>query len=87
MSLLDNELTTGRNWARVGDFFEVTRKPRNLDISSFDTVPFATMESIPQGGDFEPRYSYKAPGSITSGTYFERGDILVAKITPSFENG
>lgn len=29
----------------------------------------------------------KVPTEIKSGTYFERGDILVAKITPSFENG
>ena len=87
MSLLDTELPPGRSWVRVGDFFEVTRKPRNLDISSFPDIPFAAMEAIPKGGDFEPRYSNKTSESIASGTYFERGDILVAKITPSFENG
>src|SRR5581483_11732276 len=45
------------------------------------------MEAIPQGGVYSPNYMPKASGTITSGTYFERGDLLVAKITPSFENG
>ncbi len=87
MSLLDTELSNGRRWARVGDFYEITRKPRGLDISMVDVIPFAPMEAIPQGGNFEPKYVSKAPNAITSGTYFEKADILVAKITPSFENG
>lgn len=50
-------------------------------------IPFAAMEAIPQGGAYDPSFTMKAPQAITSGTYFERGDVLVAKITPSFENG
>ena len=34
-----------------------------------------------------PAFTNRHPKQIASGTYFERGDILVAKITPSFENG
>ena len=45
------------------------------------------MEGIPSGGAFAPTYVTKKSDSVTSGTYFESGDILVAKITPSFENG
>jgi type I restriction enzyme S subunit len=45
------------------------------------------MDAIPQGGVYAPSFISKAPSAITSGTYFERGDVLVAKITPSFENG
>ena len=45
------------------------------------------MAAIPRGGAYTPDYALKAPIKIKSGTYFERGDILVAKITPSFENG
>jgi type I restriction enzyme S subunit len=87
MSLLDLIEDDGRGWARVGDLYEVTRKPRGLDLSSFETIPFAPMEAIPQGGVYSPSYVPKTSGTITSGTYFERGDLLVAKITPSFENG
>jgi type I restriction enzyme S subunit len=85
MGLLDAELPEGFRWIRVGDCYEVTRKPRGLRVAS--TLPFIPMEAIPQGGHYEPRYATKPGAQITSGTYFERGDLLIAKITPSFENG
>ena len=86
MSLLDTELA-GRQWLRVGDTYEVTRKPRGLDVSSLPEIPFASMAAIPEGGAYHSAFTMKTPDGIKSGTYFERGDILVAKITPSFENG
>lgn len=87
MSLLETDLGENRQWTRVGDGYEVTKKPRSLDRSTFATIPFAAMEAIPQGGAYLPDFTMKAPDAIASGTYFERGDILVGKITPSFENG
>lgn len=46
------------------------------------------MDAIPQDGSFEPpQYASKPIADISSGTYIERGNLLVAKITPSFENG
>lgn len=87
MGLLDAALPDGRCWSRVGDYFEVTRKPRGLRAVDHEVVPFVPMEAIPQGGHYEPRYDQKPGADITSGTYFERGDLLIAKITPSFENG
>jgi type I restriction enzyme S subunit len=87
MSLLDEQMASDRGWARVGDFYEVTRKPRGLDVTSVESIPFAAMDAIPQGGAYAPAFTMKSRASIASGTYFERGDILVAKITPSFENG
>ena len=87
MSLLDTDLGERRQWTRVGDYYAVTKKPRSLDRSSFETIPFAPMDAIPQGGAYAPAFALKSPDAIASGTYFERGDILVAKITPSFENG
>ena len=87
MGLLNAKLTEGRPWLRVGDAYEITKKPPGLDMSSLPTVPFAPMASIPYGGAYTPEYILKTPNEIRGGTYFERGDILVAKITPSFENG
>lgn len=87
MSLFEDTLPARRDWSRIGDSYEVTKKPRDLDVASIDAIPFAPMDSIPQGGAFHPDYTLKSPAEIKSGTYFERGDILVAKITPSFENG
>ena len=87
MSLFDAEIGEGRQWLRVGDAYEVTKKPRKLDTASLPSVPFAPMDAIPQGGEYAPDYTMRTPGEIRSGTYFERGDSLVAKITPYFENG
>lgn len=87
MSLLEAELGEDRHWSRVGDGYEVTKKQRGLDRAAFSTIPFAAMEAIPQDGSYLPDFTMKATDAIASGTYFERGDILVGKITPSFENG
>lgn len=87
MSLFDTQLGGDRHWSRVGDGYEVTKKQRGLDRATFPTVPFAAMEAIPQDGSYLPAFTMKAPDEIASGTYFERGDVLVGKITPSFENG
>ena len=87
MSLLDAPFRSSLRWSRIGDAYEVTRKPRNLDVASLETVPFVPMDTIPQGGAYHPGFTLKPPNELKSGTYFERGDILLAKITPSFENG
>ena len=87
MSLLDAARVKGSGWLRLGDVYEVTKKPRGLEISSSRKIPFAPMAAIPQGGAYAPDYSMRTPTEIRSGTYFERGDVLIAKITPSFENG
>lgn len=87
MSLVELANQDGRAWSRIGDSYNVTKKPRDLDIRVYATIPFIPMESVPQGGSYEPSFVPKAPNTISSGTYFERGDILVSKITPSFENG
>lgn len=87
MSLLEVTLLEGRSWSRVGDAYEVTRKPRRFDLSPYADVPFLPMEAVPQSGAFQPVIPLKSRADIASGTYFERGDLLIAKITPSFENG
>ena len=87
MSLVDLELDSTRLWGRVGDFFEVTRKPRDLPALADDTVPFAPMDAVPLNHFRDPVYETRPWTGRGTGTYFERGDILVARITPSFENG
>ena len=87
MSLFNAKVAGSRRWLRVGDAYEITKKPRGLDTSSLAAIPFVPMAAIPQGGAYAPNFTLKEPAQITSGTYFERGDILIAKITPSFENG
>ena len=45
------------------------------------------MNCIPIGRTFVSDYEMRQLDSLTSGTYIENGDVLVAKITPCFENG
>jgi len=45
------------------------------------------MELIPIGRLYVSDHELRQSGSIRSGTYVENGDLLIAKITPSFENG
>jgi type I restriction enzyme, S subunit len=72
---------------RLGDAFPFTKKPRGLRYSDFERIPFVPMESVPIGGLSFSQFVLKTPADVSSGTYFEPGDILIAKITPSFENG
>lgn len=72
----------------VAESFDFTRKPRGLNLSkNGDKIPFFPMEQIPLGrirvSDFTPKPLFE----LGSGTYVENGDLMVAKITPSFENG
>ena len=64
-----------------------TKKPRNLRYSEYNEIPFVPMELIPIHKLFSQEFILKTNDELKSGTYFEPGDILVPKITPSFENG
>lgn len=77
------------NWQLV-KFEEVaifTKKPRDLRYSDYNEIPFVPMNLIPIATLFSKEFIRKPSDKISSGTYFEPGDILLAKITPSFENG
>ena len=50
MSLLEINLGETRHWSRVGDGYEVTKKPRNLDRATLPAIAFAAMDAIPQDG-------------------------------------
>jgi type I restriction enzyme S subunit len=72
--------------ARLGDVCEINpRAPK--DIADDAVVSFLPMSAVSEGGfvSTEEMRTYK---DVKKGyTYFERGDVLVAKITPCFENG
>ena len=86
-SILETKLTDQSGYWKVSDYFIVRRKPLKLDLSEYDTVSFTPMKLMPQDGSYLPDYIFKSMSDISSGTYFEPGDVLVSKITPSFENG
>ncbi len=77
------------NW-RIVRFEEAatfTKKPKDLRYSEYNEVPFVPMNLIPIATLFSKEFILKTTDKLSSGTYFEPGDILLAKITPSFENG
>lgn len=63
-------------------------KTLNLSKSNKKSlVTFLPMEKVNEDGTYDTEIK-KPVESLSSGfTYFERGDVLVAKITPCFENG
>lgn len=80
-------LPDGWALAPVRTAFRTTVKPRGLSPANFETVPFIPMDAVPIAGWNVCPTEVRAGSAITSGTYCENGDLLLAKITPSFENG
>jgi len=77
------------NWqiVRFGEVATFTKKPKDLRYSEYNEVPFVPMNLIPIAQLYSKEFNLKSTDELSSGTYFEPGDILLAKITPSFENG
>ncbi|MHB1382684.1 MAG: restriction endonuclease subunit S, partial [Thermoleophilia bacterium] len=58
----------------------------NKTINGFDKVAFIPMEAISDFNIFA-KFEIRSAKDVKSYTYCESGDILLAKITPSLENG
>ena len=83
-----NPIDLPPNW-RIVRFEEVatfTKKPKDLRYSEYNEVPFVPINLIPIATLFSTDFILKSTDELSSGTSFEPGDILLAKITPSFEN-
>jgi type I restriction enzyme, S subunit len=61
------------------------RLPQNLDESQ--NVSFVAMASVSEDGRILKQDTRTLGNTKKGYTYFQRGDILLAKITPCFENG
>lgn len=71
----------------VGKVYDFTKKPRKIAYTDYDHLPFIPMDLIPIDTPHLHKFNLKKSTEISSGTYIEDGDILMAKITPCFENG
>ena len=56
------------------------------DVDSEMLVPFFAMESIGEDGQLDMSVSRTFSEIANSYTYFRNGDVVVAKVTPCFEN-
>ena len=84
-----NPIDLPANWqiVKFEEAVTFTKKPKDLRYSEYSEVSFVPMNLIPIATLFSNEFTRKTTDKLSSGTYFEPGDILLAKITPSFENG
>jgi len=88
MKLDASRLPRGWKIGPIAESFDFTSKPRGLDLSQNGAeIPFFPMDQIPLGRIHVSDFTPKLLAELGSGTYVENGDLMVAKITPSFENG
>ncbi len=71
----------------VVNFYKFTRKPRDLQINPDQEIPFIPMDYISEDTNKIKGWQMKKLSEISSGTFIFKHDLIVAKITPSFENG
>jgi type I restriction enzyme S subunit len=69
----------------LGDFLIVT--PSKLSIRNNEFITFLGMEDISEEGKILKQHLIPYSKVKQGLTYFEKNDVLVAKITPCFENG
>ena len=68
---------------KLGDVVEIRK---NKKPETFEEIAFISMEDIPLSSMFTS-YKIRSKSEIKSFVYCEAGDLLLSKITPSFENG
>ena len=67
--------------------FNPTQAEKSVGLSDDDEVVFLPMENVSTTGSFDCSARSKIRDLRNGYTYFERNDVVVAKITPCFENG
>ncbi|MCC8422778.1 restriction endonuclease subunit S domain-containing protein [Photorhabdus thracensis] len=68
-----------------GDLFETQFSKK--EIKANELVSFVGMQDVSENAQLINYWTIPYSQLKTGLTYFERGDVLVAKITPCFENG
>jgi type I restriction enzyme M protein len=74
---------------RIGDVSTINpRKSQLADIKPDTRISFVPMADLHENRiGFQPNEEKQLSEVSTSYTYFEDGDVLLAKVTPCFENG
>jgi len=82
------KLAEGWPMVRLGEVCEIN--PKKSEVSNLNddiTVSFLPMEDIGTVQDIIPKKEKKLSEVYKGYTYFKENDVLVAKVTPCFENG
>lgn len=75
------------DWEVVGLGYLFENKVIRKRISGRDDVTFISMQDVSESAKINNSHKVKYADVKSGFTYFERNDVLVAKITPCFENG
>jgi type I restriction enzyme S subunit len=70
---------------KLGELFKI--KQNKMPIKNNEMVVFLGMEDVSEDGKIVNQHVLPFSEIKKGLTYFEKNDILVAKITPCFENG
>jgi len=80
----------GRNWifSRLKHYVQINPSKSEIShLSKGSLVTFLPMEAVSESGEFETSKAGMISDFVSGYTYFRDGDVLLAKITPCFENG
>ena len=73
-------------WSRLADIGEIN--PRNNDVADACLASFIPMSGLPELHSDKLEFEERLWGKMKKGyTHFADGDVVIAKITPCFENG
>lgn len=64
-----------------------SKRSGEFDLKSEELVTFLAMENVSEGGKIDCRQKKPVHALVNGYTYFEKNDVIIAKITPCFENG
>lgn len=85
-----NEVRSSDNWAttKLRFLLEVNpTTPAELRNQSDRLVPFIPMEALGEDGSIDTTRERPVGELLAGYSYFANGDVLMAKVTPCFENG
>lgn len=89
LDMFGDPVTNPKGWDLIdlGDLVEINPRIDRNKINISDEVVFLPMAAVAEQG-YVAFEEYRPVVEVTKGfTYFERGDVLFAKITPCMENG
>jgi type I restriction enzyme, S subunit len=72
---------------KIKECYSFTKKTSDIIFAPGSQIPFIPMELIPINRIYVTQYILKSINDFSNGTFFQNDDILLSKITPSFENG
>lgn len=84
-----SDLPNGWEWSTIGEVAEVNPRLSKADLSDDDPVSFVPMASVSAESGQIDASDVQPAGPLKKKSFrqFADGDVLVAKITPSMENG